>query len=765
MRKTFFSVLMTVFATATMAQVPAGVPTSNLTAYYNFNSNSDDQWLDRDLTWTGTPGYTEDRWGNTNGAVAFDLNNFLQDSDFPFPNGDFTVSLWFWSEVSNNGQFCTLMEIDESIFMRFLASSNLNGTAGFYRPDNGDFALLGIPGFSNPPGSWIHLALVNDASTSNVWLYVNGQQYGQAQQYLGGAASASPGMGLTVGPGTSVGAENEAKRWNGYIDDLFIYNRGLSAQEVEDVFSHANDGGNPPLNCSVGNLLITEGQTLCRSNIVEFIEAGTASVPPGGDIQWQATFNTGGGSFTESGAFSQEPYELPLSVGGQFNASYTFNVRDANSAVCATETVNVVILDSEDPACDGQSICDVGNVLVSSGAQICLGESVDYIQEGTTVFPPGVNFISYRFTPPGNPQGFSGTTSNPWTYTIDPSRAPGIYNVEMVVRFEGNVGICDEVNIEVEVLDQNDPACGNPPAPCTAGTFAIGNGQVICPQVSVQAVVFGSGDPGPGGTLTYTLVPLEGQLALSEATFTNTFELNALMAGPGGVSGQYDLVVRAYAAGATTPCDEMSITVDFVTEQDPACFCEIGTLMINNGTVICPGETVTILTGNVQIPADRELGFEIYDYPDFNIYYEEQSPFNAPYTFTHNGTYFGDAVFYVYTYGTGPAAPPVDLHTRGGGGGDICSFYEVFVTLAESTDAACLGVGVDEMNLTEETIYPNPTSGELYFSSPTSGLVLDVTGKELMTFSQRIAIDLSRFSTGMYMVKTEGGTVHRVFRK
>lgn len=760
MRKTFFSVLLTVFATATMAQVPAGVSTSNLTAYYNFNSNSDDQWLDRDLTWTGTSGYTEDRWGNPNGAVAFDLNNFLQDSDFPFPNGDFTVSLWFWSEVSNNGQFCTLMEIDESIFMRFFASSNLNGTAGFFRPDNGDFALVGIPGFSNPPGSWIHLALVNDASTSTVWLYVNGVQYGQAQQYLGGAASASPGMGLTVGTGTSGGAENSTKRWNGYIDDLFIYNRGLSAQEVEDVFSQANDGGTPPFNCSVGNLLVTEGQSICRSNIVEFIEAGTASVPPGGDIQWQATFTGGGTSFTQSGVFSQEPYELPLSVGGQFNVSYTFNVRDANSAVCATETVNVVLLDSEDPACNGQAICDVGNVLISSGAQICVGESVDFIQQGTTVFPPGVNFLSYRFTQPGNPQGFAGTTSNPWTYT--PSQPPGIYNLEMVVRFEGNVGICDEVNIEVELLDSNDPACGNPPAPCTAGLFAIGDGQVICPQVSVQAVSFGSGDPGPGGTLTYTLVPLEGQLALSEATFTNTFGLNAWMAGPGGVSGQYDLVVRAYADGETTPCDEMSITVDFATEQDPACACELGELLITEEQVICPGETVQITANGAVIPPLYNVFLYVED-NNGNVLFDEELT-SEPYTFTHNLNYNGPATIYLQIFpSTGMPVIGGEVNaTRGVG---PCAQEIVSVILGSATDAACLGVGVDEMDLTEETIYPNPTSGELYFSSPTSGLILDVTGKELMTFSERIAIDLSRFSTGMYMVKTEGGTVHRVFRK
>ena len=513
-----------------MAQIPAGVPTNGLQSYYSFNSSSADLQSGHNLS--GSASYTMDRFGNFTGSVAFNGSNFLQNAAFPFPEGDFTVAFWLYSEVNQSGQLRTVVEIDESIFIRYNASQSwLSGLAGFLAPAISNYALLDAGLFTNPTNAWHHVVLTNEAS-AGCRVYVD-DVFLDGDLAVGGAASATPGMGLTVGTGTSAGAENPDKRFNGRVDDLYIYNRALTEQEVSDLYAQANDGGTPPLNCSVGNLLITEGQSICRSTIIEFIEAGTASVPTGGDIQWQAAFSGGGTSFTQSGVFSQEPYELPLSVGGQFNVSYTFNVRDANSAVCATETVNVVILDSEDAACDGQSICDVGNVLISSGAQICLGESVDFIEEGTTVYPPGVNFISYRFTQPGDPQGFAGTTSNPWTYT--PSQPPGIYNLQMVVRFEGNSGTCDVVNIEVELLDSNDPAC--------------------------------------------------------------------------------------------------------------------------------------------------------------------------------------------------------------------------------------LGVGINDLDLTEETIYPNPTSGELYFSSPTSGLVLDVTGKELMTFSERIAIDLSRFSTGMYMVKTEGGTVHRVIRE
>ncbi len=756
MRKTLLAFGLSAIASVAMAQIPAGVPTNGLQSYYSFNSSSADLQSGHDLAGSGVA-FANDRYGNASGSVAVNGPNFLQNAAFPFPSGDFTVAFWLYSEVNQTGGLRTVVEIDESIFIRYSGSQSwLTGLAGFLAPDISNYALLDAGLFPNPTNAWHHVVLTNAAATG-CRVYVD-DVFLDGDLAVGGAASATPGMGLTVGTGTSAGAENPDKRFNGRVDDLYIYNRALTEQEVTVLFNQANDGGNPPLNCSVGNLLVTEGQSICRSNIVEFIEAGTASVPPGGDIQWQATFTGGGTSFTSSGVFSQEPYELPLSVGGQFNVSYTFNVRDANSAVCATETVNVVILDSEDPACDGQAICNVGNVLISSGAQICVGESVDFIQEGTTVFPPGVNFLSYRFTQPGDPQGFAGTTSNPWTYT--PSQPPGIYNLEMVVRFAGNVGICDEVNIEVELLDPNDPACGAP-APCTAGQFAIADGLQLCPGQSAQPLVQGSAD---AGLITYALVPLEGQQTGLDETVASGGILNISSTPTQDITleGLYELRVMAYQQGGAEACDMISITVEFLAETDEACLCEIGTLMVDNGTVICPGETVTILTGNVQIPADRELSFEIYDYPDFNIYYEEQTPFEAPYTFTHDGTYFGEAVFYVYTFGSGPATP-TDLHTRGGGGGDICGFYEVFVTLAESTDAECLATGINDLSGAAISLQPNPTSGLVQLVGTTKGdlvEVTDMTGRLIGSTTLEAdngTIDLSAMTSGIYLLRTAGG--------
>ncbi|TNF28983.1 MAG: hypothetical protein EP314_03240 [Bacteroidetes bacterium] len=77
----------------------------------------------------------------------------------------------------------------------------------------------------------------------------------------------------------------------------------------------------------------------------------------------------------------------------------------------------------------------------------------------------------------------------------------------------------------------------------------------------------------------------------------------------------------------------------------------------------------------------------------------------------------------------------------------------------------CATVGVDETALTELELFPNPTSGLLFISEPISGQVMDVAGKVVLGFNNARTIDLGVLQTGIYMLRTEGGSVHRVVRQ
>lgn len=77
----------------------------------------------------------------------------------------------------------------------------------------------------------------------------------------------------------------------------------------------------------------------------------------------------------------------------------------------------------------------------------------------------------------------------------------------------------------------------------------------------------------------------------------------------------------------------------------------------------------------------------------------------------------------------------------------------------------CALVGMEELDNVQFELYPNPTSGTITFSEPISGELMDVTGKVVLGFSQAKTIDLSTLSKGIYTVRTETGSVHRVVRQ
>jgi hypothetical protein len=656
MRKQLLALGLAAISLAAVAQVPAGVPTSGLQAYYSFNGSIADLASDNNLSAMGNGAlYASDRHGNANAAAAFNTTNYLQDSGFPFPTGNFTLAFWLFSDANQLGQFRTVVELDESIFVRYSGSGSfLSGLAGFYLSSVMEYALLDAGSFSNPTNSWQHIVMVNDAIAGSA-LYINGS-FHSGDIGLGGAGSVSSGMGLTVGTGTSGGGENPDKRWNGRVDDLFIYNRALTAQEVTAIYSQANDGGTPP-QCNLGTVTLVAGTDICSNDQeTTLFQAGT-----GGTLSYVRYVSTGG---TGGPAGGDMAFAIPHPhVISQVQSFYPNNPL-------------------------------VGSWLVSA---------------------------------------------------YDPN----------------NASTCLTAPVEVNFLPSGDPACHA----CSVG-IVVSDGDAFCPHEYVNIQSWGSASTNPGGFLTFELIPLEGQtteIDLTTIVYPVFNNINIQPSQDGLEAGQYEVQLKMYYAGEEVPCDWASVSITILPETAEGCFCEIGTLLVNNGTVICPGETVTILqAGSVQLPAGRDLYFEIYDYPDYVNYFEEQFPFEAPYTFTHDGTYFGEAVFYVGASGIGGPVAPVNQQNRGGSN-DICDFYEVFVTLAESTDAACLGVGISDLGAAAISLQPNPTSGLVQLVGTTKGdlvQVTDMTGRLIGSTTLEAdngTIDLSAMTSGIYLLRTAGG--------
>ena len=78
---------------------------------------------------------------------------------------------------------------------------------------------------------WYHVCAVQNGSGNTGYVYLNGMEDGSAAQ---GNASANAGSSVQIGVRTGGTGE---RFWDGFIDDVRIYNRALSASEVTNLYN------------------------------------------------------------------------------------------------------------------------------------------------------------------------------------------------------------------------------------------------------------------------------------------------------------------------------------------------------------------------------------------------------------------------------------------------------------------------------------------------------------------------------------------------
>jgi uncharacterized delta-60 repeat protein len=85
------------------------------------------------------------------------------------------------------------------------------------------------------PGVWNHVALTYDGTT--IRFFINGQAAGQVE----GGLYDYPLNSATIG-GNTIGGWLEQDSFSGEIDELSLYNRALSAQEIQSIYQAGPDG-------------------------------------------------------------------------------------------------------------------------------------------------------------------------------------------------------------------------------------------------------------------------------------------------------------------------------------------------------------------------------------------------------------------------------------------------------------------------------------------------------------------------------------------
>ena len=231
MKKNIFCFLLCFLSIGSLIeQVPSYVPTSGLVGWWPFNSNANDESGNgNNGTVTGAQ-LTTDRYGNTNKAFFFDgIADYIDCGNSSSVNilGDITISAWIYANnfntdhgiVSKSGLYDFITNSDQSI----PPLDKLRWTAGGNTPTIFTNAISG--------NQWLHVVAIY-SSVSGKSVYLNGNLFASNTQT--GVTQPNTNYRLYLGAHQPFAVNYWS--WNGKLDDIGIWNRALTQQEVTNLY-------------------------------------------------------------------------------------------------------------------------------------------------------------------------------------------------------------------------------------------------------------------------------------------------------------------------------------------------------------------------------------------------------------------------------------------------------------------------------------------------------------------------------------------------
>ncbi|WP_299054808.1 FISUMP domain-containing protein [uncultured Polaribacter sp.] len=242
----FFSFVISV----TKAQeIPSNIPTDGLVAYYPFNGNANDESGNgNNGTVNGNVILSENRngnlisaydWPNSNSGFSSSAYISLPNLSSAFTNGLFSISLWVMKYPNPTNADPRILGIGESGLIFDRSTSSIKVYLG-----------LGLDVKSNPVGEnqWAHIVYTNNGESGQSFFYLNGNLIHQRTTTPKLAIVSNTSKPWELGR-KSTSAFNG---FGGKLDDIGIWNRVLSEQEIQNLYnSSSTNGGDILLNGTV----------------------------------------------------------------------------------------------------------------------------------------------------------------------------------------------------------------------------------------------------------------------------------------------------------------------------------------------------------------------------------------------------------------------------------------------------------------------------------------------------------------------------------
>ena len=352
----FISICLLLGQLQAQTQIPSYVPTTGLVGWWPFNGNANDESGNGNNGTVNGATLTTDRNGLANKSYSFSgANNYILINNGLISNvfGSFSISLWFKTNTTNVG---TLLSDRGSSNWAYKYSMQINnssnGKCNIYNHNGASLTNAVVTSQSDlNSNSWVNCVAILNASNSVLSIYVNGALSNQITNVNSSAwntSSTATYIGKWISP------FGDYHYYNGNLDDIGIWNRALTQQEVNELYTSSDPFdvsatttticAGQPTTLSVQSLPGTISSLTCASATSNgtltagVVASGVNSVVPytggnGGMHNGQTVSSTGVTGLTATlnvGTFSTGNGSLTYTITGTPNtsgtASFTLNI-------------------------------------------------------------------------------------------------------------------------------------------------------------------------------------------------------------------------------------------------------------------------------------------------------------------------------------------------------------------------------------------------------------------------------------------------------
>ena len=279
-------------ASSAFAQVPSYLPTNGLVGWWPFNGNANDESGNGYNGTVNGATSTADRFGNANKAYSFDgINDII---NLPLNSGSlanstvFTISYWIIPDTNKTTPqtvFANWLSYPTQIIgTKISFYTGYWGNGSGYNIFSGYFAGYGV-GTNNrvSPIDANHVIIIFDGnepiSQNRQKVYLNGQLQNNNFSCINCQNNIPTSIGnmynhTTIGGRYNTQQNNLIELFKGSIDDIGIWNRALSQQEITALYNSQS--------CSSNNIIPDGPTTFCAGNSVNL-----KSDVVGGTYQWR----------------------------------------------------------------------------------------------------------------------------------------------------------------------------------------------------------------------------------------------------------------------------------------------------------------------------------------------------------------------------------------------------------------------------------------------------------------------------------------------